>query len=111
MVLEFDLGLLYLQKIRWKIIFHVFSSLHLFQSQLTANLFSETDLETESLAVHWVLVGHGGWSGKPMVANKSTHSNEKKPGCLAYIGDYTTQLYRGFFHKAINKDAGFNQAG
>ena len=72
MVPEFDLVLLYLQKIRWKIIFHVFSSLHLFQSQLTANLFSETDLETESLAgswrLEWVMEVRG---GKPMVANKS----------------------------------------
>ncbi len=23
-------------------------------------------------------------------------SNEKNPGCFAYIGDYTTQLYRDF---------------
>ena len=23
-------------------------------------------------------------------------SNEKNPGCLGYIGDYTTQLYRDF---------------
>ena len=23
-------------------------------------------------------------------------SNEKKPGCLGYIGDYTTQLYRDY---------------
>ena len=23
-------------------------------------------------------------------------SNEKKPGCLVYIGDYTTQFYRDY---------------
>ena len=23
-------------------------------------------------------------------------SNEKNPGCLGYIGDYTTQLYRDY---------------
>ena len=31
---------------------------------------------------------------------KSNHfqmSNEKKTGCLGYIGDYTTQLYRDYF--------------
>jgi len=24
-------------------------------------------------------------------------SNEKNPGCLGYIGDYTTQLYRDYY--------------
>ena len=27
-------------------------------------------------------------------------SNEKNPGCLGYIGDYTTQLY-GDYHKPL----------
>ena len=27
---------------------------------------------------------------------KKQLSNEKNPGCLVYIGDYTTQLYRDF---------------
>ena len=35
-------------------------------------------------------------------------SNEKNPGCLVYVGDYTTQLYRDYF---INhcRDPVFNQ--
>ncbi len=94
MVPEFDLVLLYLQKIRWKIIFHVFSSLHLFQSQLTANLFSETDLETESLAgswrLEWVMEVRG---GKPMVANKSRLEQWKKTWLFS--------LYRGLYYPVI----------
>ena len=31
-------------------------------------------------------------------------SNEKYPGCLGFVGDYTTQLYRDY-NKPIYKDA------
>ena len=36
--------------------------------------------------------------GRGMTHNMSSDqlSNEKKPGCLGYIGDYTTQLYRDY---------------
>ena len=42
-----------------------------------------------------------GWFTPTRSSNSKSHlSNEKNPGCLVYIGDYTTQLYRDY-HKPL----------
>ena len=38
----------------------------------------------------------GGGSHQPGNLPQIQVSNEKYPGCLVYIGDYTTQLYRDY---------------
>ena len=38
----------------------------------------------------------GCFFSKPSFKEQSQMSNEKNPGCLRYIGDYTTQLYRDY---------------
>ena len=40
-----------------------------------------------------------GWNvdQNPEIASPNQLSNEKNPGWLGYIGDYTTQVYRDYF--------------
>ena len=42
------------------------------------------------------LNGLGGNSCHGLGLSKKQLSNEKNPGCLGYIGDYTTQVYRDY---------------
>ena len=48
-------------------------------------------------------VGYNHTISRSMVKGDYHMSNEKTPGCLVYIGDYTTQLYGGY-NKFCYKD-------
>ena len=46
----------------------------------------------------WIFYLPNCWIRKKSIAttHRNELSNEKNPGCLGYIGDYTTQLYRDY---------------